>query len=88
MKVEIDQTNKIDNGWNVKIKVILSSEELSNLNQESITKIEDFNIILVDSTLYFDCFTDTREPWEDEPLEEILKALKFEVEYHVNGLFN
>jgi hypothetical protein len=27
------------------------------------------------------------EPWEDEPLEELVRAIKLEVEYRVKRLF-
>ncbi|BDZ71348.1 hypothetical protein [Methanobacterium petrolearium] len=86
MKVDVDTVDESRNGWQVCISVDLSSEELSRLNTDSIAMIEDFTIDQKDSNLFFNCFLNTAEPWEDETLEELLKAIKFEVEYYVNAL--
>lgn len=86
MKVDVDNVDESKNGWQVRICVDLSPEELSRLNQDSIDMIEDFTIDQKDCDLFFNCFLSTAEPWEDEHLEELLKAIKFEVEYHVNAL--
>lgn len=86
MQVDVDNVDESKNGWNVRLNVNLSPEELSRLNHDSIDMVEDFKIDLMGSNLYFNCFLNTAEPWEDEPLEELLKAIKFEVEYRTNDL--
>ncbi len=88
MKVDVDKVSENNNGWYVRLKVNLSPEELLILNKDAIRKIEDFNIDLNGSNLYFNCFLNTQEPWEDEPLEELLKSIKLEVEYHTKALLN
>lgn len=85
MQVDVDFVDKLDNGWKVRLNVKLSTEELSRLDHESVSTFKDFNISLDGSNLYFDCFLNTEEPWEDEPLEELLKAIKIEVEYHAKA---
>jgi hypothetical protein len=86
MQVEVDEVNELEKGWKVRLNVNLTPEEFSRIDSDSINEVEDFNIFIGDSSLYFDCLVNTCEPWEDEPLEELLKALKFEVEYHVQSL--
>jgi hypothetical protein len=86
MQIDVDNVDESKNGWNIRLKVNLSSEELSRLNHEAINDVEDFKINLKGSNLYFNTFLNTAEPWEDEPLEELLKAIKLEVEYHVQAL--
>lgn len=86
MQLDIDEVNKSGNGWNVRLKANLSNDEVQRLNNNSINMVDDFHIELKDSNLYFDCFLNNDEPWEDEPLEELLKAIKIEVEYHVKAL--
>lgn len=85
MQVDVDFVDKLDNGWKVRLNVKLSADELSRLDHESVNTFKDFNISLDGSNLYFDCFLNTEEPWEDEPLEELLKAIKIEVEYHAKA---
>lgn len=86
MQIDVDEVKKSENGWNIRIKVNLSPEEIDKLNHDAIDRIEDFKIDLEGSNLYFNSFLTTAEPWEDEPLEELLKAIKFEVEYHTQTL--
>jgi hypothetical protein len=86
MEINVDKINESYKGWNIRLKVNLSTEELSRLNQDKIDRVEDFKIYLEGSNLFFNCFLNTAEPWEDEPLEELLKAIKFEVEYHAKTL--
>lgn len=87
MKVDVYKVTEADKGWNVSLNVTLSPEELLTINQDVIDDIEDFNIYRDGSNLYFNCFLDKSEPWEDESLEELLKAIKIEVEYHVQSHF-
>ena len=86
MQVDVDSVNELDKGWMVRLNVNLSSEELSKLNQKAINRHEDFDIFLDGSKLYFNCFLNKDEPWEDEPLEELLKAIKIEVKYRAQAL--
>jgi len=88
MQVDVDYLEESSKGWNVRVKAVLSTEELSQLNKISIQDIEDFKIELDGSTIYFNSFLSIAEPWEDEPLEELIKAIKLEVEYRVKGLLN
>lgn len=86
MKVDVERVNEKVNGWDVRFNVKLSSDELSRLDQSLIPQIEDFEIDQKGSVLYFNCYINTGEPWEDEPLEELIKALKHEIEYRTNSL--
>lgn len=88
MQVDVDYLDESGKGWNVRVKVVLSTEELSQLNTASIQDIEDFKIDIHGSVIYFNSFLSIVEPWEDEPLEELIKAIKLEVEYMVKGLLN
>jgi hypothetical protein len=88
MQVDVDYLEESFEGWNVRVKVVLSNEELSKLNTASIQDIEDFKIEIDGSVIYFNSFLSIAEPWEDEPLEELIKAVKLEVEYRVKGLLN
>ncbi len=82
MQVEVVFVDKYDNGWMVRLNVKLSSEKLSRLNHGAIDNFKVFEVTLDGSNLFFDCFMTNDEPWEDEPLEELIKAIKIEVEYH------
>jgi len=88
MQVDVDYLDETGKGWNVRVKVVLSTEELSQLKTDSIQDIEDFKIDIDGSVIYFNSFLSIAEPWEDEPLEELIKAIKLEVEYMVKGLLN
>ena len=88
MQVDVDYLDESGKGWNVRVKVVLSTEELSQLKIASIQDIEDFKIDIDGSVIYFNSFLSIAEPWEDEPLEELIKAIKLEVEYRVKGLLN
>jgi hypothetical protein len=88
MQVDVDYLEESDKGWNVRVKVVLSTEELSHLNKALVQDIEDFKIEIDGSTIYFNSFLSIAEPWEDEPLEELIKAIKLEVEYQLKGLLN
>ncbi|MDO5836144.1 MAG: hypothetical protein Q4P17_06515 [Methanobacterium sp.] len=88
MQVDIDHLEESDKGWDVRVKAILNSEEFSQLNTASINDIEDFKVDIHGSVIYFNSFLSIAEPWEDEPLEELVKAIKLEVEYWVLRLLN
>ena len=88
MQVDVDYLEESGKGWNVRVKVVLSTEEFSHLNTALIQDVEDFKIEIDGSTIYFNSFLSIAEPWEDEPLEELIKAIKLEVEYCVKGLLN
>jgi hypothetical protein len=83
MQIDVDCLNESVNGWKVRIKVTLPNEEFSQFDQDLIRNIEDFQIDVKGHTLYFSSFLSIAEPWEDEPLEELIKSIKLEVEYHM-----
>ena len=88
MKVVVDYLEESGKGWNVRVKAVLNTGELSQLNSDSIQDIEDFKINIEGSVIYFNSFLSIGEPWEDEPLEELIKAIKLEVEYRLKALLN
>jgi hypothetical protein len=88
MQVNVDCLNESLNGWKVRIKVTLSHEEFSQLDHSAIGNIEDFQIDVKGDALYFNSFLSVEEPWEDEPIEELVKAIKLEVKYRMKGLLN
>ena len=88
MQIYVDCLDESNNGWKVRIKVTLSSEEFSRLDQDLIKNIEDFQIKSKNHALYFNSFFFFFLPWEDEPLEELIKSIKLEVEYHMKRLLD
>jgi hypothetical protein len=88
MNVGVENLEKTEKGWNIFLRVELDEAELSRLDRNSLGKIEDFQVDIKRDELYFQCYMETSEPWEDEPLEELLKALKLEVEYKVNQVLS
>jgi hypothetical protein len=88
MNVGVKNLEKTGKGWNIFLRVELDESELSRLDRNSLGKIEDFQVDLKRHEIYFQCYMETSEPWEDEPLEELLKALKLEVEYKVNQVLS
>ncbi|MBI5459868.1 hypothetical protein [Methanobacterium sp.] len=88
MQVDVDFLEKSDQDWKVRMKVILTKDELSRIDHDALKEVEDFQIEIKDDILYFKSFLSIAEPWEDEPLEELLKATKLEVEYWMRKLLN
>ncbi len=86
MQVDVGGLEESDQGWNIRINVILTTEELSQLDYDALKDVEDFKIETEGNILYFNGFLSIAEPWEDEPLEELLKAIKLEIEYRMNRL--
>jgi hypothetical protein len=52
MQIYVDCLDESRNGWKVRIKVTLSNEEFSKLDQDLIRNIEDFQIKIKDHALY------------------------------------
>lgn len=88
MQVDVDCLEESGQDWNVRMKVILTTEEISQLDYDALKDVEDFQIEIEGPALYFNGFLSIVEPWEDEPLEELLKAIKLEVEYRMNRLLH
>jgi hypothetical protein len=88
MQVDVDCLEESGQDWNVRMKVILTTEEISQLDYDALKDVEDFQIEIEGPTLYFNGFLSIMEPWEDEPLEELLKAIKLEIEYRMNRLLH
>jgi hypothetical protein len=81
MNVELEKLEKFGDGWNICLRV-----NEKNINPDSIKKIEEWQVTLKEDQLYFEGFMDLSEPWEDEPLEELVKAAKLEVEWNLKKL--
>ncbi|MBI4813059.1 MAG: hypothetical protein HY802_01455 [Methanobacterium sp.] len=88
MQVDMDCLEKSGQDWNVRMKVILTRDELSRIDHDALKDVEDFQIEIEEDIIYFKSFLSTAEPWEDEPLEELLKGIKLEVEYRMMKLLN
>ncbi len=86
MDVKIKNLEKVTEGWNLCIKVELDHEEYSKFKPELINKLEDYKLIIKDTNFYFQRYFNISEPWEDEPLEEVLDGMKYEVEYKVREI--
>lgn len=84
MKVEVDSLNKSGKGWKIRIKTILTDEEFSHIKIDDLQDIEDFQVEITAPVIYFNTFLSIAEPWEDEPLEELIKAVKLEVKHRLN----
>ncbi|MGI6482008.1 MAG: hypothetical protein ACOX08_01870 [Methanobacterium sp.] len=85
MQINVDLVKEINNGWEVRLIVKLSLEERSRLNQNLINNFEDYDVNFDGSNIYFNVFVNTEEPWEDESIEELIKAIKIEAEYHTQS---
>lgn len=88
MQVDVDCLDEYGKGWKIRVKAILTTEEFSKLDSDSLLDIEDFKIDVKEPVIYFNSFLSIAEPWEDEPLEELVKSVKLEVNYRLNGLIN
>jgi hypothetical protein len=86
MNIEIESLEKNGKGWNIFLRVELEDTELSKLDLDALEEVEDYKVYLMGDELFFQGYLEILEPWEDEPLEELLKAIKLEVEYKVNQL--
>ncbi|EKF84976.1 hypothetical protein [Methanobacterium formicicum] len=86
MQVDVDCLEESGQNWNVRIKVLLTTEELSLMDYEALKHLEDFNIEIKAPIIYFNSFLSIAEPWEDEPLEELINSIKLEVEYRMKIL--
>ena len=84
MNLQVSNVEKIGKGWNIVLRAEMDEEELSRLDLKALKEIEDLKVDLIVNELFFQSYMETTEPWEDEPLEELLKALNLEVEYKVN----
>jgi hypothetical protein len=87
MEIMVHSLNETDDGWDARIKVTLSQDEMSHLDKSALHDDGDFMVDSEDnSVLYFTSLLSVAEPWEDEPLEELVRAIKMEVKYRVNRL--
>lgn len=88
MQIDVGSLKESDRGWDVQLKVTLSLEEISQIDQSALRDDGDFKVDPEDSSLlYFHSLLSVAEPWEDEPLDELVRAIKLEVEYRVKRLF-
>lgn len=81
MNVELDKLEKSGNGW----KICLRVDEI-NINPDLIKKIKDWQVKLKENQLYFEIFMDNSEPWEDESIDELVKAAIIEVKWKLKQL--
>ena len=88
MKVDVDCLEESGQNWNVRIKVLLTTEELSLMDYEALEELEDFHIEIKAPIIYFNSFLSIAEPWEDEPIEELIKSIKLEVEHRMKSLLD
>jgi hypothetical protein len=83
LRVTLHDVESRRNGWLITLKAEI---EPSQLNQESLQKMEDWEVTFQDNLIYLQGYFDLSEPWEDEPLEEIQKAAIMEVEWKLNRI--
>ncbi|MEG3224803.1 MAG: hypothetical protein BME94_04540 [Methanobacteriales archaeon Met13] len=83
MKIEVETLRKKVNGWDIGLQVELAE---SQIDRDALNRVEDWKVTFKDNKLYLEVFMDNSEPWEDEPLEELVKAAKLEVEWKLNQL--
>lgn len=86
MHIEIKDLEKRDNGWMVCVKITLDGEEQARFSPSRLESEEDYRIYYEDKTLYFSRYFDKSEPWEDEPLDELIEGIKGEIIYKVNHM--
>ncbi|HMK54277.1 MAG TPA: hypothetical protein VK444_05790 [Methanobacteriaceae archaeon] len=88
MEVAVETLKKRNNGWELSITVDLSKLNLNtiNLDYDSLNNIEDWQVTFKDNKLYFKGFMEISEPWEDEPIEELVKAAQLEVKWRADKL--
>ncbi|MDP3065277.1 MAG: hypothetical protein Q8N08_00925 [Methanobacteriaceae archaeon] len=83
MKIEVETLKKMVNGWDINLQVDLTK---SQIDRDALNRVEDWKVTFKDNKLYLEVFMDNTEPWEDEPLEELVKAAKMEIEWKLNQL--
>jgi hypothetical protein len=88
MQVDVDCLEESGENWDVRIKVILTTEELSLIDYDALKTLKDFDIEIKAPIIYFNSFLSIAEPWEDEPLEELIKSIKLEVEHRMKSLLD
>lgn len=83
MLVTLHNVERSRNGWLITLKAEI---EPSQLNQESLQSMEEWEVTFQDNVIYLQGYFDLSEPWDDEPLEEIQKAAIMEVEWKLNRI--
>ncbi|WJI08658.1 hypothetical protein FGU46_00400 [Methanobacterium sp. CWC-01] len=82
MDVTLHSVEGKDKGW----LITLQSQFQPDMNRKELMKMEDWEITIQGEQIYFKNYFDLSEPWEDEPLEEIIKAATLEVEWKLKRL--
>jgi hypothetical protein len=75
MEVTLHSVEREKDGWLITLQTQLDPP----LDQEALEKMEDWEVSFQEDQVYFKNYFDLSEPWEDEPLEEIVKAAILEV---------
>jgi hypothetical protein len=86
MNLNVYQVRELTTGWEVCLKLKLEENEVEKLPVDKLMTLKDYEIIYKGNITYFKVFMDLSEPWEDEPLEELLKAITKELKYQIKLL--
>ncbi|MEN6328823.1 MAG: hypothetical protein ABFC91_00840 [Methanobacteriaceae archaeon] len=77
MDIKLENVESEGEGWLITIQADLEP----SLDRETLHQMEDWEVTFQEDYLYLQGYFDLSEPWEDEPLEEIVKAALKEVEW-------
>jgi hypothetical protein len=86
MNLDVYQVKEKNHGWDICLKLELEESDVDKLLIHKLRTLEDYEIFPKGNDVYFKVFMDLSEPWEDEPLEELLKAIIKELKYQINLL--
>jgi lipopolysaccharide biosynthesis protein len=84
MKIDVYDVSKKNKGWEICLRLELEEKKTELIKIQDISSFNDYQVFYKDDTIFFKVYMDLSEPWEDEPLEELLKAVKKELEYKLN----
>jgi hypothetical protein len=82
MDVTLHKVDREKEGWFITIKANLDP----SVDREALEKIEDWEVSFQKDYVFLKNFFDRSEPWEDEPLEEMVKAAILEVEWKLERI--
>lgn len=82
MRVTIHNVEREKDGW----LITFSAKLEPSLDRDDLKMMEDWEVSFQDDYVFLKNYFDLSEPWEDEPLEEIIKAATLEVEWKLKQL--
>lgn len=88
MDIELSKFDEIKDGWDIAFTVNLTQDELNKCNLKSAKYIGDYDIVLKNRSLLFNCVFDHGELKEKETINERLELIKLDIENITKSCFN